>query len=556
MTMRRRSWSSLFALALLASSGCSSSSSPAQPGADTGAESGADVGADVGFEAGGACSVNADCAAQGDTFVCRKQACVNLVSALCPTLYTTKPATAKAWLDDSAVVFGSILPAASSPDGAFGKLLEDSISLALDDFGKVSGIPAASGGSRRPIVVVACNDGPSEDHADEAAKHLVDLGVPAIIGYPFSGTAVSVAHDVTIPAGVLLFSPSVTSQVITSLHATDKGLVWRTAPSDVLQARAMTLAYPAIEAAAKARYPMIGSGKIKVAIVNGNDNDATGIADALEAQLTFNGATAVSQTGSSYLHLSYGASTAPDLTKVPTIAAFAPDVVFLLGFNEAPDVIFTAVEKAWTTPADGHKPFWILPDAGEVASLWTSDLTADDQRQRVRGTVLGETATSWPNYGKFLASFASVHGADGSADTLGPAGAYDIVYLLAYASVMTKTNPLTGANLVKYGLTQLQTSPSSQMFAIGPSGIDPALTFLQSNASVNLAGVSGALRFDGKGDLTGGDVQIWCVPPASAGAGVAGPAIASGVYYDDASGSIKGCYAKACGLAGDPLACP
>jgi ABC-type branched-subunit amino acid transport system substrate-binding protein len=72
---------------------------------------------------------------------------------------------------------------------------------------------------------------------------------------------------------------------------------------------------------------------------------------------------------------------------------------------------------------------------------------------------------------------------------------------------------------------------------------------------VNLAGASGPLRFDGNGDRAGADVQLWCVPPGSGGA-VAAPAILSGVYFDDATSSLKGCYAKACGLAGDPLACP
>jgi hypothetical protein len=43
------------------------------------------------------------------------------------------------------------------------------------------------------------------------------------------------------------------------------------------------------------------------------------------------------------------------------------------------------------------------------------------------------------------------------------------------------------------------------------------------------------LPFNGKGDVTTGDVQIWCVPPAPSGdPDVGGPAIDSGLYFDSA----------------------
>jgi hypothetical protein len=74
----------------------------------------------------------------------------------------------------------------------------------------------------------------------KVARHLVnDLGVQAIIGVAYSGITISFATAVTVPAGVLAISPAATSVLITSLD--DKGLVWRTSPSDRFQGRAAAL---------------------------------------------------------------------------------------------------------------------------------------------------------------------------------------------------------------------------------------------------------------------------------------------------------------------------
>src|SRR5690606_27407083 len=132
---------------------------------------------------------------------------------------------------------------------ATGQAEQTGIKLAISDFEQASnGLPPNQvGGAPRPIVLVGCNDGSDGDAAVAAAQHLVDVGVPAIIGAAYSGITIKVATEVTIPGQVLLISPSATSVAITDLA--DNGLVWRTAPSDVFQALAMTLYVPTIEAA-------------------------------------------------------------------------------------------------------------------------------------------------------------------------------------------------------------------------------------------------------------------------------------------------------------------
>ena len=62
--------------------------------------------------------------------------------------------------------------------------------------------------------------------------NVLPLGIDVLIGAASSGSTLSVLDQVT-NAGVMMISPANTSPALTT--APDKGLYWRTAPSDVLQ---------------------------------------------------------------------------------------------------------------------------------------------------------------------------------------------------------------------------------------------------------------------------------------------------------------------------------
>ncbi|MFT3774668.1 MAG: ABC transporter substrate-binding protein [Minicystis sp.] len=458
--------------------------------------------------AGVDCQKSEQCKDRGPFFVCRKSKCVSLVNDLCTTVYTTKKNQADAYLDDSAFIFGSILPTVGG-DADYGLLVEDSIKLAIDDFAKVNGIPAPTGGATRPIVLVGCNDGENEDKTDDAAKHLVDdLGVPAIIGYAFSGNTISVATDVTIKSDTLLISPAATSNDITMLN--DKDLVWRTAPRDDFQASALAQYYKDVEDMAKARYPMIGSNPVKVAIIHHNDAYGAGLADVLQSKLSFNGMTATDQLNTNYKRFNYGDPGAPDLSIVANVVSFAPHVVFLFGFNEGPETILTSIETAWKgmVPADQHYPMWVLSDGGQVPVLWETAITTEDLRTRVTGSVPGVN-TGYAPYNTFrTAWYASSYAMGGtrSPDTIGTAGAYDITYLLAYSAVAVGSNELTGPNMVKYGLRKMVPGMNVPQVTIGPGSIVNTFPKLAAGMAIDIEGTSGPLDFDKFGEAPS-DIQ-------------------------------------------------
>ena len=74
--------------------------------------------------------------------------------------------------------------------------------------------------------------------AAAAAERLVTSDkVAAIMGADCSGVSIAVANNVAVPNGVVMVSPSATSPAITTLK--DKGLFFRTAPSDARQGQVL-----------------------------------------------------------------------------------------------------------------------------------------------------------------------------------------------------------------------------------------------------------------------------------------------------------------------------
>ncbi len=458
--------------------------------------------------AGEGCSKNADCASQGDYTICRKDSgtCVALQSPLCATVLGD-------WQDDNAFIFGAIFPL-SGDDTKTGLALRDSIELALSEFKRVNDLPPVPGGKgQRAIAVVACNDKSDSDTGEEAAHHLVDdVGVQAILGAAFSGITIDVATDVTIPAGVLLFSPSATSTVITSLD--DHGLVWRTSPSDVYQAAALKLYVNDLETQIRMSrglcMPAPCADKIKLSVLYKGDAYGSGLAKALTPSsgdvLEINGLPVTDASNDSlYQSLDYGdpddpkADPVKESQRVTETIAQQPDIILVFGTTEGIINIFEPIEKGWTGT---DKPDWVFSDGGEVPTLYQYIGTDDALRKRVTGTVPG---TNNPRYENFRNAYSFNDGT--SADTFGTAGAYDITYLLAYSVVALGSKPLTGANF---------NSALGKFFNSGQTvnaGDDPTVAFqqLQAGNSIDYQGASGSLKFDANTGEAPSDIQIWCV---------------------------------------------
>lgn len=93
-------------------------------------------------------------------------------------------------------------------------------------------------------------------------------GVVAILGAACSGVTTAVANNVAVPKGIPMISPSATSPALSTID--DKGLFFRTAPSDARQGQ--ILANVAIERGVK-----------NVAITYTNNDYGKGLADAFSS---------------------------------------------------------------------------------------------------------------------------------------------------------------------------------------------------------------------------------------------------------------------------------
>ena len=164
--------------------------------------------------------------------------------------------------------------------------------------------------------------GDSGDDTTDIANQTVDRqlgsGVQAIVGAAASGVTKLVIDKVT-GAGVVQFSPANTSDEFTCWQ--DKGLYFRTAPPDALQAQALANV-------------IAGDGNQRVSILVRNDPYGTGLADNLEENLL---AAGIPQD--SIQKIVYDPNAASFNVEVDQVAQFNPDGIAVIGFDESKRII-------------------------------------------------------------------------------------------------------------------------------------------------------------------------------------------------------------------------
>lgn len=481
------------------------------------------------------CTSNAQCLAEssGQPAICRKsdQQCVPVLSDDCVQVQ----ADASDLADDNVILVGTIL-ARNGVTSAAAKAIEDAMDLARRDFKTATpGLPPATvGGKQRPLVLVNC-----DETADpvRAANHLVDLGVPAIIGAYYSSSTIKIASTVTIPQGVLLVSPASNSPLITSLSTSSPRLVWRTVPSDLIQASVVpqvvsTVLEPDI------RKELGNDRPVKVAIVHRGDAAGVGISQGIIPKLKFNNKTAVSN-GDNFIEVDYGdpldKANNPDPTikyaeAAAKLLAFQPQIAIAVGVtSEVVNSIFTPLEQQWVLAS--YRPRYLLAN-NTLQSQDTLNFIGSNAnlRHRVLGHIAGASGQAIDAlHFRFNSTYQS------SYTGLVPF-AYDSVYLVALGIVANGPNPLTGSNLAT-SLSKLL--PPGPTVNVGVDEISSAYGFLTHGNSIDLNGVSGPMDYNPSTGDAESDVQIWCAGVDST-TGAAKGYQNSGLYYNAKAGALQG----------------
>ena len=187
----------------------------------------------------------------------------------------------------------------------------------------VEDINAAGGVLGNQVVI---NQGDSGDATTDTANTEVDrllaAGAQVIIGAASSGVSLTVIDKIT-SAGVVQFSPANTTPTLTTYD--DKGLYFRTAPSDLLQGR--VLANLVIE-----------EGAASAAVLYRNDAYGVGLAEAFKADFEAAGGTVPE-------FIEYAEGTEAFDAEVDKVVAANPDAILIVGFAETGPILNTMHER-------------------------------------------------------------------------------------------------------------------------------------------------------------------------------------------------------------------
>jgi ABC-type branched-subunit amino acid transport system substrate-binding protein len=158
----------------------------------------------------------------------------------------------------------------------------------------------------------------STDTASQTVDRLLQANVNVIVGAASSGVSLTVIDAIT-GAGVLQFSPANTSDEFTTYN--DKDLYFRTAPPDVLQARALADL-------------IIADGNNSVGILALNDPYGTGLAENAKNNLIESGL-----AEEDIKSIIYDPQAQNYDSEVQEMVDFDPDAIVVIGFEESARII-------------------------------------------------------------------------------------------------------------------------------------------------------------------------------------------------------------------------
>jgi ABC-type branched-subunit amino acid transport system substrate-binding protein len=195
----------------------------------------------------------------------------------------------------------------------------------------VADVNAAGGVLDKPVEEI---DGDSGDTTTDTANATVDrelaAGTQVIVGAASSSVSLKVIDKIA-SAGAVMFSPANTSDEFTCYA--DKGMYFRTAPADTLQAQALAQV-------------IAEGGAQRVSILAMNDPYGTGLADNTVADLE-----AAGVPSDQIQKIIYDPNAQSFNAEVDQVKNFNPDGIAVIGFEESAKII-TRMNEVGIGPKD------------------------------------------------------------------------------------------------------------------------------------------------------------------------------------------------------------
>ncbi|MDJ0361106.1 ABC transporter substrate-binding protein [Rhodococcus sp. H29-C3] len=268
---------------------------------------------------------------------------------------TPEVATAGATPVTTPLVVGTLLPETGTL-AFLGPPEVAGVQLAINDVNEAGGVLA------QPVQLIPGDSGDTTtDTATTTVDRLLAGGSDVIIGAASSSVSLKVIDKIA-SAGVVQFSPANTSDQFVCYP--DKGQYFRTAPTDVLQAQALSKL-------------IAEDGAQRVSILALNDPYGTGLASN-----TVDNLEAAGIPSDQIQKIIYDPNAQSFNAEVDDVKTFAPDAVAIIGFEESAKII-TRMHEVGIGPSDGMAVFGVDGNMGNALG----ESVAKPLLETMRGTT-------------------------------------------------------------------------------------------------------------------------------------------------------------------------
>lgn len=429
---------------------------------------------------------NASCVKDhgGEPYLCRAsdKTCVALASEDCTAMYEPNDLVA-----EDTVWLGAMFPTTGPNTSAMGRM-----NMAGTDFARKE-IAEARDALRRsapaihlpPVALVGCDDG---HDANRAARHLVlDINVPAILGFRSGREVIDIASSLLIPRHVVTVASLTATPQITALPQPPDlpRMVWRTTISADRKAEAaarfVEQTLEPLQATKRTRM------RTRVTLVRPEGNIThLAMAEAFSRQLRFNNKSVV-ENADAYQELTFTLETTESPDGIATLPArimsTAPTFLVVVGDVEFWGPLLEGVETASTVP----RPIYVILSTS-MKNLANFIGKSVGRRQRI--FTIQSTENSVTN-ARFVIRYNDAF-QDHVGREFNPSVSYDAFYLLAYATFAAGRD-VTGPSIAR-AISRLV--PPGPLVEVGPTGFDQAVTLLTSGSQIDLQGAATNLDFD------------------------------------------------------------
>jgi len=328
----------------------------------------------------------------------------------------------------------------------------------------VKEINDAGGVLGKPIVQATGDSGDgTPDIAGATVDKLLSKKSDVIVGAASSNVSKSVIDKIT-GAGVVQFSPANTAAGFDTYP--DKGLYFRTAPSDLLQGK--VVANQAVK-----------DGNKNIAVLARQDFYGTGLAESAAKNIEAAGANLAKK-------VLYNADAENFTAEVNEIAASKPDAVILVSFNEVTKIIPQLIAKGI-----GPQDVKIYLVDGDLADYSKESFKLNG----VKGTAPSPAELPAGFEGKLKAANSKV----GTTFTYGPE-AYDTVMLSALAALEAKDD---GSKSIAAHIVDVSRDGTQC------TGWKQCSDLVKKGENIDYQGASGPADLNDSGSLSKGTIGIF-----------------------------------------------